>query len=331
MSTSIRAHKVRAQYRSFGILPGLHVDLVKPAGYHLDMSVKATAPDWPPIWVPADSRRTAWVALAQFALGALERHTSGQGDAWLQVARKAGDHLTEHQERGGPLDGAWRFPDPVGHTYHVGPDWISAMAQGEAASVLARLGMLTGAERYLDAAVRAIGPYNVTVADGGVRTGLNDGVWFEEYPTARPSCVLNGGIFALWGLYDVACATGDPATRELWQAGVTTLADNIDCWDLGYWSGYDLFPHPVPHAASEAYHALHTLQLAATLRLHPDPRLHAAHERFAAYGTSRSGRARGVLGKVIFRLAVPRNPWFAHRLPWREPERDVRGSQRSKT
>ena len=45
-------------------------------------------------------------------------------------------------------------------------------------------------------------------AEGGVQARLGDGPWPEEYPTDPPSYVLNGGIFALWGLYDVGEGAG---------------------------------------------------------------------------------------------------------------------------
>ena len=57
------------------------------------------------------------------------------------------------------------------------------------------------------------------VADGGVAAELDGGYFPEEYPSIPHSYVLNGALFALWGLHDVAVALDDPAARELLDDG----------------------------------------------------------------------------------------------------------------
>ena len=73
---------------------------------------------------------------------------------------------------------------------------------------------------------------------------------FEEYPTEPPSFVLNGAIFAAWGVRDVAVGLADAEARGLFAAVVETLAGAVDRWDTGYWSLYDLYPHRVRNVAS---------------------------------------------------------------------------------
>ena len=63
----------------------------------------------------------------------------------------------------------------------------------ERASVLVRLHRETGEERYAEGALRALRPFAKAQAQGGVRAELHGGPFFEEYPTTRPSFVLNGG------------------------------------------------------------------------------------------------------------------------------------------
>ena len=69
------------------------------------------------------------------------------------------------------------------------------------------------------------------------------------------------------------------------------LAGNIERWDTGYWSLYDLFPHPLPNVASGAYHALHITQLNAMQLIDPRPEYAAAIERFERYSHSAFNRA----------------------------------------
>ena len=150
------------------------------------------------------------------------------------------------------------------------------MAQGEGASLLTRLYLETGDERYADAARRAVAAMRCPAAEGGVQARLDGAPWPEEYPTDPPSYVLNGGIFALWGLYDVGAALGDDeALAREFEQGADTLAGNLHRWDTGYWSRYDLFPHPVMNVASSFYHALHTSQLEAMNVIAPRPEFEA--------------------------------------------------------
>jgi hypothetical protein len=119
--------------------------------------------------------------------------------------------------------------------------------------------------------------------------------------------VLNGGIFALWGLYDVGAALGDDQIAREFQQGADALAANLHRWDTGYWSRYDLFPHPVMNVASSFYHALHTSQLESMQVIAPRPEFEAAAARFAGYADRRVNAGRAFARKVLFRLAVPRN------------------------
>ena len=78
------------------------------------------------------------------------------------------------------------------------------------------------------------------VKDGGVRRYDNDGnLWLEEYPTNEPSLVLNGFIYALFGLYDLFRVTNLERVKEDIDLCVKTLRENISKYDTGYWSLYD--------------------------------------------------------------------------------------------
>jgi peptidoglycan/xylan/chitin deacetylase (PgdA/CDA1 family) len=301
--------------------------LIRPGevwSYYVDLRFKAESTTWPPSWLePWD--RMYHVATAQWALGCYDRFLMGEGEGWLAAAVSAGDYLLERQ-RG---DGAWAHGMAMRHTYRLEPPWVSAMAQGEGASLLVRLHRETGEERYADAALRALAPLRVPSREGGTRASLDSGPFFEEYPTDPPSFVLNGGLFALWGCYDVGRGLDNGRAGEDFAEGVETLARNIDRWNTGHWSLYDLFPHPVPNIASAAYHALHTTQLRAMQVIAPRPEFEEAAGRFQAYAESPVKRTRAFARKALFRIVVPRNQLLAHRLPWSETQRQRRiGSRR---
>ena len=304
--------------RALPLLPGRNLDRDGLGGYYIDLSVKADEGGWPPSWLEMNVG-SHWVAKAQWGLGSYERYLSTGDDRWLEWSLAAGRYLAGSQERTGRLEGGLVHRRPFPHTFHVPTPWLCALAQGQAASLLARLHQEVGDASLADAARRALLPLDVPVAEGGVRAELGGGPFYEEYPTTPSSYVLNGGMFALWGCHDVAAALDDPLATRLWRDGLDVLAAEIDRWDTGYWSRYDLYPHPVTNIASSSYHVLHLSQLRMTIRLEARPELERAHERFAAYLASRTGRARAFALKVPFRLLVPRNRLLAHRLPWTRP------------
>lgn len=281
------------------------------SGYYIDFTIKADEPRWPARWLGPPGQQLH-VATAQFGLGCVERYLAGDGDEWRQTAVVVADHLLADQSE----DGGWVHGMPMPHSYWLTPPWLSAMAQGEGASLLVRIHQITGEQRYADAAVRALEPMRVPVRHGGVRAELNGRFFPEEYPSDPSSFVLNGAIFALWGCRDVGLALGDERATALYEEGIETLDTNIDRYDTGYWSLYDLFPHPIRNVASGAYHQLHLTQLRALQIVTPRPSFAAAIKRFETYQQSPLNRARATSQKIAFRLLVPRNDRLALRLPW---------------
>jgi hypothetical protein len=230
---------------------------------------------------------------------------------------EAGDYLLERQVLSGPRAGSWLEADELLHTYRIPAPWPSGMAQGECASLLVRLHLETGRADFAEAAQRALLPYSVPSGQGGVQALLHGRPFPEEYPTEPPSFVLNGAIFAIWGLHDVWRGLDDAQAGRQFTEATDMLAENIQRWDLGYWSRYDLYPHPgVTNVANFNYHRLHIEQLRALHGMEPRPQFEATAERFASYETHRSNRARAYAHKVAFRLVVPRSPFLAERLPW---------------
>jgi heparosan-N-sulfate-glucuronate 5-epimerase len=301
---------------------GRHVEPDGVRGYYLDLSVKAPEAQWPPPWLRPDAP-VMHVTVAQFGLGAFERYLAGNGEGYLVAARGAGAWLAERQIRGGPLDGGLPHEFEMPHTYNLSPGWLSSMAQGQAASLLVRLQLETGDAELGEAASRALSPLSVPVAQGGVLATLGDGPFFEEYPTTPSSLVLNGEIFTVWGVRDVALGLKDPDTGEQLRTATETLSANLDRWDTGYWSRYDLFPHPISNVASGSYHHLHITQLRAMSQISPQAEFGRVADRFSAYSEKRTNEVRATAAKVAFRLMVPRNRLLARRLPWL---RHVRGS-----
>jgi heparosan-N-sulfate-glucuronate 5-epimerase len=252
----------------------------------------------------ADRDRANHVKIAQLALGAWQMRA--ENDAWLQVFAAGAAWLAEALEDDGGLPYLFAMP----HTYTIKPPWYSAMAQGQAASVFVRAVLSLGDDRFIEAAERAIRP--LMTEDSTIVAHTREGPVLQEYPTQPPSHVLNGWMFALWGLYDVAmlaerAGQTAPEARRAFVDGTAALVRRVDLYDAGLgWSRYDLYPHRLVHVASPFYHRLHVALLDATADLTDEAVL---REKAAAWDATAGRlplRVVAVARKAAFRLVYPR-------------------------
>ncbi len=130
------------------------------------------------------------------------------------------------------------------------PPWSSPMAHGLAMDALARGFVLTGDERYRDAAIRFARA--VAVSD----VGAGDDVWFPLYPFEPGLRVLNADLQVIIGLERVRLLTGAEEYGALADAARITAAGRLGRYDTGAWSRYS-----EQREAPLEYHDLHTEQL----------------------------------------------------------------------
>ena len=296
--------------KSFFLPVGQFIDSEAVRGYPIDMRVKADSTDGPPPedWGPG----ALHVAVTQYALGCFERWLGGEGEQWLQASLATAHRLVSLQAP----DGSWLHRKPFPHTFPLQAPWASSIAQGQAVSLLVRLYQESGEAELAASAELALAPLATPQSAGGVRGELGGLPWAEEYPTTPQSHVLNGAIFALWGMRDAAVGLGSSQARQQFDDGIESLAANLHRYDTGSWSLYSLFPHPIFNRASSFYHDLHVNQLTALQLLAPRPEFEATRQRWAAYSESRYSRTTSFAWKAAFRLLVPRHPGVARLLPW---------------
>ncbi len=181
--------------------------------------------------------------------------------------------------------------------------WYSALAQGQGVSLLIRAFKATHRSEYLEAAERAFQAFLLDVSKGGVSRRADGGeIWLEEYLVDPPSHILNGFLWASWGVYDYALGTGDRVARELFDAAVGTLCAHLHRYDVGYWSLYELSPTRLPMLASPFYHRLHVVQLQVMHRLTGKAKFLEFAQRWDAYDRDPAKRRRALIGKAIFKL-----------------------------
>ena len=106
---------------------------------------------------PPLPRRSTSVRTLILSGGAFERGADEEGrPPWWSLA--AGRHLAASQERRGRLEGGLVHRKQFPHTFHLPPPWRCALAQGQTASLLARLYRELGYESLADGARRVLLP-----------------------------------------------------------------------------------------------------------------------------------------------------------------------------
>lgn len=187
------------------------------------------------------------VGIAQYALGNYERYLQTSDvkykKTFLRQANWFCKNLAIRKISVDSVFGVWEYKFDW-NRYLLKAPWPSAMSQGEGISVLLRAYQLTNDQKYLECAKLALKSFEVSLKNGGVRYEDDKGfVWYEEYPADPPSHVLNGFIFALFGLYEFYKVTDDSEALNLFNQGIQTLEANLYLYDLGFWSSYDLPPY----------------------------------------------------------------------------------------
>jgi hypothetical protein len=244
------------------------------------------------------------IAIAQYGLARFNRWRVNGADAdraaWLTIARWLVQELRPNAH-GVPV---WvhHFDWPYRQTL-VAP-WYSGLAQGCGLSMLVRAAQNSADLTYAAAADRAFQSFRFDVARGGVMATDDRGhLWIEEYLVDPPSHILNGFIWALWGVYDYAQWRGSEEAEAIWASCIRTLLARIPEYDTGWWSLYELPPDGAePMLASRYYHRLHITQLHVLHRLTGNDEFHRHAVRFEGYLKSRRNRARALATKAFFKL-----------------------------
>ena len=83
---------------------------------------------------------------------------------------------------------------------------------------------------------------------------------------------------------------------------VNTLRENLDRYDLGFWSLYEQSGTRLPMVASPFYHQLHVAQLRMMHRLTGDDLFSRYADRWQTYARSRTKRTRALCYKGAFKL-----------------------------
>jgi hypothetical protein len=231
------------------------------------------------------------VTVAQQALGYYHEMSFGRIGASLKAADRADffnhvEWLVKNQEP----DGRWLYHFPMAG---MPLPWQSAMAEGQAMSVLIRAHRMKPDARYLSAIRRARSTFERFWDRNGVATaqpvGTKSYVTYEEYMAPYSLHTLNGWIFAMVGLYEDWVYLKDPmAQSDLYRPdrGLAALRALLPYYDTGKWSTYNLLRLTGATRGTLAhrhYHELHVKQLTWLTKVTGDPFWDGYAQRWTRY------------------------------------------------
>jgi hypothetical protein len=243
------------------------------------------------------------IAIAQWGLANYNRFCqTGDETHWLKTV-KAADWLTGNLEEN--PHGLWVWNHNFDWEYRdtLKAPWYSGLAQGQGVSLLLRAHAHVRDPKYQRAAERAFVALTQPISKGGALFEDEEkNLWIEEYLVDPPTHILNGFIWALWGVFDYWLARADASAKEIFDRGVATLLHNLARFDIRYWSLYELSGTRMKMLASPFYHQLHIAQLRVMSTLTADARFAAVAERWEGYAQRRSNRTRALIEKSVFKL-----------------------------
>jgi hypothetical protein len=243
------------------------------------------------------------IAIAQYALGhynALMRTGAPtHRDRFETCARWLLANLLPN-DQGVPV---WAHHFDFEYFRTLAAPWHSGLAQGVGLSVLVRAHALFGDDRYLVAAHAAFESLRTPIEEGGVLyTDPSGDIWIEEYIVSPPTHILNGFLWALWGVNDYRVATGRPEAAQFFDRCIRTVKRNLPRYDNGFWSLYELTPQPIQSPCSPFYHRLHLIQLEVMHALTNDPLFLEYRDRWEAYAARRLNRSVAWVYKAGFKM-----------------------------
>jgi hypothetical protein len=191
------------------------------------------------------------------------------------------DWLVDHATDKGNYT-LWEYGFKWPHYSGFDAPYSSALAQAEGLILMTRAHNITGSDHYLAAAKKAFGAFMVDYDAGGVASSEGPDSAFLQIlakPGAQKTYVLNGhtgSLIYIWWYYEY---THDYRALIVFGKGINWLVNNVNRYDTGDWSYYDL----KGHVARDNYHRGQTTQIGMLYDITGEPVLKQYSDRFTAY------------------------------------------------
>lgn len=227
------------------------------------------------------------IAIFQYGLAAYDLYLRDASEEMKAIVIACADWAVDNQDE----KGRW-----VTFAYENAEMPYSAMAQGEAISLLIRANHLTKSQKYTDPTHRAYKYMITPIEKDGPTKYVDNKVYFYECP-ADP-LILNGWIFSLWGLWDYVIEYNNSEAKVILQKTINTLENELNRFDLKYWSKYE----DGIRIASPFYHSLHIAQLKVMFVLTGKPVFKYYADKWEQYQKNWFNRKRAFIVKAMQKI-----------------------------
>ncbi len=219
---------------------GQYYQDMTPGAVHLNNGVFAQLDEeGVPYRLGAKVRLYYPVMVIQFGLMSIDLHLKNDKSSEHVNHAKACMNWLESNKTEYKGAAVWRNLENT--QYQLKEGWLCGMVQGQALSLYLRWYQLTKDAYWLSESERIYRSFNIDVSEGGFTLELERGkYWYEEYPTSEPSLVLNGYVYAIFGILDLYRVTKREELLVLWNNCVELIQTNLKKYDRWYWSAYDI-------------------------------------------------------------------------------------------
>lgn len=192
--------------------------------------------------------------IAQYALACYNNYIETGDDAVKDIFLKQVQWLKTHYTVINDNTIGYKYDFPWAR-YGLSTGWYSGLAQGQIISVFARAYDLTGDKTLIPLMIKSKNLMLLPIKKGGLMAHTPEGyIWIEEYPSEKPSLVLNGFVSAVVGLYDyMSFFPDDMNTKYYYKQCIDSLKKTIACYDTGDWLVYDRYQDNLIIPVNEHY------------------------------------------------------------------------------
>lgn len=228
------------------------------------------------------------------AIGGLKYYSEYEDDGDQQSRQyflNTADWLVNNaKEQGRNNHTLWEYRFPWSSYGWISPPYASGLAQAQGLIVLILAHNLTGEEKYLIEANKAMRSFLVDYDKGGVVSNEEDGrngssstfIHLLAKPGFKKIYALNGHTQSLLLLWEYYQQIQDPVVKMIFDSGVKWLRDNLWRFDTGSWSYYD----QMENLASLDYHKAQITQLKSLYDITGESILKEYSDRFDEYRKS---------------------------------------------
>lgn len=176
--------------------------------------------------------------IAKYVMASYRSYLNNANADILADGLKHSDWLAENIHCDDKL-GYWSLEAPLDSLVVWESPFKSAMTNGLSIFALAQMLAYTEQpEKYLANIECALKAYQYDISEGGVSSITDEYTWFEEYAMESRSKVLNGGLFALTGVWVAKEYLNSSVAGELFNKMLAAVELRLNEYDYGHTSLY---------------------------------------------------------------------------------------------